>query len=84
VAEGIVVGLEPVEVEQREHGGLGLVGGEPALELGDQRAAVAQPGQRVAGRLVTARAQHPRVLAERAAEPHHDGEDAAGGLSRLR
>ena len=79
VAEGVVVGLEAVEVEQREHGGLGLVGGEPALELGDQRAAVAQPGQRVAGRLVAARAQHPRVLAERPAEPHHDGEDAAGG-----
>ena len=51
VAERVVVGLEAVEVEEREHGRVHLVLGEPALELGDQRAAVAEPGQRVGRRL---------------------------------
>ena len=77
-AEEVVVGLEAVEVEERQHGGLDLVLAEPPLELGDQRSPVAEPGQRVGGGLAAARAQHAAVVAERAAETSDHGEQARG------
>ena len=46
VAVGVVDGFEVVEVEQDEDGG--CAGGEPGVDLGDQRPAVGQSGQRVA------------------------------------
>ena len=52
VAEGVVVVLEAVEVEHRQHDRrLGGGGPDPPLEVGEQLAAVAQAGQRVGGRV---------------------------------
>ena len=63
VAEGVVVVLEAVEVEQRQHDG----GAVELLDRRRQRAAVAEPGQRVGLRLVARGAQHRDVLRGRSA-----------------
>ena len=80
VAEGVVVGLEAVEVEEREqHGPLGRgVGGQP-LEVGEQRAPVAEAGQGVGRGLDLARAERAQVLAEGQREAQHGGRDGGGG-----
>ena len=54
VAEGVVDGLEPVQV-QVQHGDVAAVGAGAVhlpAQLGQQQRAVQQPGQRVVGRLV--------------------------------
>ena len=73
MAEGVVVVLEAVEVEQHEHDRAGVVGvGHELGELAQERAAVAEPGQRVGQRLVARGAQHRDVLAEGQHQPRHD------------
>jgi hypothetical protein len=53
VAEGVVVGLEAVEVEAHEQPRAGRLGGaQPGAELLGQLAPVAQAGQRIAERLL--------------------------------
>lgn len=42
MAEGVVVELEAVEVEKQQGPGIGVVGDERALEVGEQLAAIAQ------------------------------------------
>ena len=75
VAEGVVVGLEAVEVEERQHRGpLGGVG-DDALEVAQQRAAVAEAGQRVGRGLDLADAEQLQVLAEDEREAHDGGRD---------
>ena len=72
VAEGVVVVLEAVEVEEHEHDRARVVGlGQQRGELARQRAAVAEAGQRVGQRLVARGAQHRDVLAERQHQPRH-------------
>ncbi len=65
VPEAVVVGLEAVEVEQREQDGTlrRRPGGQP-VEIGEQRAPVAQAGERVRRRLDLADAQRAEVLVE--------------------
>ena len=75
VAEDVVVGLEAVEVEQRElprAPGRGLV--ERVGQRAHQRAAVAEPGQRVGQRLVARALQQAGVLAQAHREPQHEQE----------
>ena len=80
VAEGVVVVLEAVEVEQDEHERVGVVGlGQHALEVAGQRAAVAEPGQRVRHRLVARRAQDRDVVAEGQHQPRHHRDEREGG-----
>ena len=64
VAEGVVVLLEAVEVEEREEE-LSLAAGARQLDLEvvDQRAPVGEPGQRVGAGLFAAGGGHARVLA---------------------
>jgi hypothetical protein len=79
VAERVVVGLEAVEVEQREHVAVaGHVEAGSRLEVAHQRAPVAQPGERIRGRLELALAQHAQVLAEGEGEAGDDGEAGRG------
>ena len=70
VAEGVVVGLEAVEVVEREH--LRDAAGRGVLEVERERAAVAEAGERVGRRLALAALQHPQVRAER----EHEARDA--------
>ena len=86
VAEGVVVVLEAVEVEQHEHERAGVVGlGQHRLEVAGQRAAVAEPGQRVGHRLVARRAQDRDVVAEGQHQPrHHRDERERGQRDRER
>ena len=80
VAEDVVVGLEAVEIEDREAGGAvrGRLG-DHELELARQRAAVAEPGERVRGGLRPAGGEHPAVVAVGDHEPHqHRHETGAG------
>ncbi|MEO8688662.1 MAG: hypothetical protein ABI611_10635, partial [Solirubrobacteraceae bacterium] len=70
VPVGVVVGLEPVEVEDRQASGTlcrGLRG--HALEVARQGAAVAEPGERVGGGLLAAGREHPEVVPEGEREP---------------
>ena len=83
VAEGVVVLLEAVEVEEREAapvGGRRLVGG--VLEVAHQGAAVGQAGEAVGERLVAARAQQVEVLAEEHAAAGAGDEQRGGGQQR--
>ena len=83
VAEGVVVALEAVEVEQQRARGLAASPREAALEVAHQRAAVAEAGERV-GRAPRARlgAQHADVLAEREDHAHERGDQQRGGGER--
>ena len=80
VAEAVVVGLEAVEVEEREqHGPLrGGLGGQP-LEVGEQRAPVAEAGEGVGRGLDLAGAERAQVLAEGELEAQDGGRDGGGG-----
>ena len=65
VAEGVVVVLEPVEVEEHEPQRLGLVGVlDVLLEVDHQAAAVREAGEDVGDRLVAGRGQDPVVVDE--------------------
>ena len=77
VAEGVVVALEAVQVEEAEQHGLAAV--ERAVEVLHQPPAVAEPGERVGDRVVAAGLQHPRVGPEGHAHPHHREEQRRGG-----
>ena len=50
MAEGVVVALEAVEVEEQEHGGVRGPAGRATLEVDHEPAPVGQAGQAVAGR----------------------------------
>jgi hypothetical protein len=80
MAEGVVVVLEAVEIEDCEHDrrlGRGLL--HRVVERPRQRAAVAQSGQGVGERLVAGRAQHADVLAEGQRQPDHHEHQRRGG-----
>ena len=79
VAVGVVVVLEPVEVEERQHGAPSWPGVGHAVEIAREGAAVAQAGERVGQRLLAAGHQHPGVLAQRQHEAGQDGEQRGGG-----
>ena len=83
VAEGVVVLLEAVEVEEREGapvGGRRLVGG--VLQVAHQGAAVGQAGEAVGQRLAPAGAQQAQVLAEEHAAAGAGDEQRPGGQQR--
>ena len=73
--------LEAVEVEQREHERATPAGRRASASSSSrrQRAAVAEPGQRVGQRLVARRAQDADVLAERQRQPDHHEHERGGG-----
>ena len=78
VAEGVVIGLEAVEVEQREqHEPVGV--GDVAVHVAHQRAPVAEPGEGIRQRLVTARREHGEVLGEGDAQAQDHGHHRRGG-----
>jgi hypothetical protein len=75
VAEGVVVALEAVEVEEQQHGRVGGAVGGAALEIGHELAAVGQPGQRVARRRcleLAARGAHRDDGERHEHEGHHE------------
>ena len=80
MAVDVVVGLEAVEIEDREAGGAlrGRLRGH-ALELARQRPAVAEPGERVGGGLLAAGGEHPAVVAVGDHEPHEHGHETGAG-----
>jgi hypothetical protein len=83
MAEGVVVLLEAVEVEEREGapvGGRRLL--RRVLEVAHQRAAVGQAGEAVGERLVAARTQEAEVLAEEHAAARAGDEQRPGGQQR--
>ena len=72
VAEGVVVALEAVEIEEHERLGVELVGvGDGDVQIPHQPPAVAQAREAVGQRVQGAVAQHPDVL--------HEGENRAHG-----
>ena len=75
VAEDVVVGLEAVEVEQREPPRAPAAASSSASdERAHQRAPVAEAGQAVGQRLVARALEQPRVLAQADREPQHEQE----------
>ena len=76
VAEGVVVGLEAVEVEEHEHGG--GAAGERRLEVDHQLAPVPDPGQRVGLGLDARGGEEVELVAERDAHPGDHGQDRRG------
>ena len=75
VPEDVVVGLEAVEVEQREPpraARLGLL--QRVGERAHQRAPVAEAGEAVGQRLVAGALEQPGVLAQADREPQHEQE----------
>jgi len=80
VAEGVVVGLEAVQVEQQQgERALQRRAGEVALEIGHQAAPVAQPGERIHQGLLAAGGQQPRAVAEGHRHPQHHEAERGGG-----
>ncbi len=81
MAERVVVGLEAVEIEDAD--GDGLVPAERAdhaLHVGEQLAAVAEPGERVGGRVQVAAATRAERVGEgdrEGGQQEHDGDDGA-------
>ena len=62
MAEGVVVLLEPVQIEEREDVPAGIRPGEHVGEIGDEGAAVAHPRERIGARLLVAGPQQAAVL----------------------
>ena len=78
MAERVVVALEPVEVEDDQDEGRAIRVGAGTLEVGQQLAAVAEPGERIRNGQLTALGQDQRVLAEGQGGADEDGEDGCG------
>jgi hypothetical protein len=83
VAEGVVVLLEAVEVEEDERApvGGGRAGGG-LLEVLQERAAIREPAEVVGERLVAAGAQQAQVLAEEHGAARARDEQGGGGEQR--
>ena len=80
VAERVVVLLEVVEVEQQQRRRLAALAlGERLVEVDHQRAAVAEPGQRVRRRLALGLAQQPQVLGEAGGDAHEHQHERGDG-----
>jgi hypothetical protein len=76
VAEGVVVVLEAVEVEEQEDPRRAVARGlQLDLEVAHELAAVAQAGQRVRERLAAAGGDHPQVLREGHGHAHEERDD---------
>jgi hypothetical protein len=71
VAEGVVVALEAVEVDEDEPGGCGQ-SLQRAVEVVEQPAPVAEAGELVGQRVAPRGAEHGAVGGEREREPRHD------------
>jgi hypothetical protein len=70
VAEGVVVVLEAIEIEEQQHRRRAGVAADGALEIGDQPAAIGKAGQRIArGRRLEIA---PRAAQGRSGERHED------------
>ncbi len=74
MTEGVVVGLEPVEVEEHERRRL-----RHRLEVGDQLAAVREPRQRVGTSLDSAPGDHRQILSEDHGHPPEHRDQAGSG-----
>ena len=77
VPERVVVGLEPVEVEEDQRAA--AVGLQHGVEVGHQRAAVGQVGEAVGEGLAAARGQQADVLCVGQAGAHPGGQHRQGG-----
>ena len=88
MAEGVVVELEAVQVEERKHQGMVLrCARDRALEVPCERPPVGQTGKRVRERLVTGDVKHLGVLTESEDQASPDSVSAAAAraiASRLR
>jgi hypothetical protein len=84
VAEGVVVGLEAIEVEDDEHRRPGVVPFDRGLEVGEEAAAVAQAGQGVRQRFLPAAGEEPQVLVDGDRHAGDHDEHARGGEQERR
>jgi hypothetical protein len=74
MAEAVVVLLEAVEVQQHQQHALAVnESALGALEIADERPAIAETGEDVRARLLAARSQHPQIPGEGERQPHQDG-----------
>ena len=88
VAEGVVVGLEAVEVEEHERHRTGMAASNEVLEHAQHQAAVAEARERVGQRFVARGVQEREVLGEHQRAAGHgrkqrEGREDAGGRQQI-
>jgi len=74
MAEGVVVPLEAVEVEDHQQAAWRVRSVEQAIEIRQEPSAISETGQRVGDRFVPGELEEPAVLAEGHCEPDDDRE----------
>ena len=79
MAEGVVVGLESVEIEDHQEGGLDLRAREAMFEIVEELPTVPEARERICRRLVARELEQPPVLPDRHSQSHADEEQHRRG-----